>query len=488
MGNASDIDRRAVLKNALAAIDEMQNKLDALERANREPIAVIGIGCRFPGSADTPDSFWQVMREGADVIKEIPPERWDIGTHFDPDPESPGKMYVRCGGFLEEVDKFDAHFFGISPREALSLDPQHRLLLEVAWETLENAGQDPDKLIGSRTGVFVGITTNDYAQLLKAKGPHGINAYHLTGNHPNFASGRIAYILGLQGPTMSVDTACSSSLVSVHLACQSLRTGECDLALAGGVNLLLSPSETVATCKARMLANDGRCKTFDAGADGYARGEGCGLVLLKRLSGAVADGNIIHALIRGSAVNQNGAGSGLTVPSATAQQAVIRDALTRAGVDPLQVSYVEAHGTGTSLGDPIEMRALNTIFGKGRRPDRPLMVGTVKTNIGHLESSAGIAGLIKVVLALQHQEIPPLLHLREFNPSVPWDEIPVVIPTRRTQWISESGSRIAGVSSFGGSGTNAHIVVEEAPRVKAAPSQWERPLQVLALSAKTPGV
>jgi len=487
MNGKSAQDSREVIKNALAAIDRLQKKLDAAERSKREPIAVIGMGCRFPGRADNPDSFWRLMNDGVDAIREIPPDRWDIDAFYDPDPEAPGKIYVRCGGFLDRIEDFDAHFFGVSPREALSMDPQHRLLLEVVWETLENAGQDPDKLIGSQTGVFMGISLNDYGQLLKAKGPRNVDAYHMTGNHPNFASGRVSYILGLQGPTMTVDTACSSSLVSVHLACQSLRAGECNLALAGGVNIILSPLEIVSMCKAHMLAADGRCKTFDARANGYARGEGCGVVALKRLSDAMTNGDTIHALIRGSAVNQDGASSGLTVPNAAAQQAVIREALARAGVEPLQVSYVEAHGTGTPLGDPIEVRALNAILGKDRPADQPLMIGTVKTNIGHLESSAGVAGLIKVVLALQHKEIPPLLHLQELNPSVSWNDVPIVIPTKRTPWISRTGPLIAGVSSFGGSGTNAHIVLEEAAKSEAVPVVSDRPYHILALSAKTPG-
>jgi malonyl CoA-acyl carrier protein transacylase len=485
MSEEKDIARRKILKNALAAIDEMQGKIDALEQQKRGPIAIVGMGCRFPGGAEDPEALWALMRDGIDATKEIPSDRWNPETYYDSDPETPGKMYVRRGGFLNRVDQFDAHFFGISPREAMSLDPQHRLLLEVVWEALENAGENPERLAGTRTGVFVGLTTNDYAQLLKLKGPDAIDAYYLTGNHPNFASGRISYFLGLQGPTLTVDTACSSSLVTIHLACQSLRAEECHLALAGGVNLILSPFETITACKARMLSSDGHCKTFDARADGFSRGEGCGILVLKRLSDALRDGDTIHAVIRGSAVNQDGASSGLTVPNPAAQQAVIREALSRAGVDPSEVSYVEAHGTGTSLGDPIEIRALSAVMGEGRSAGTPLMIGTVKTNIGHLESAAGVAGLIKVVLALKHQEIPPLLHLRKLNPSVAWNDVPITIPTKRTPWIASTGPRIAGLSSFGGSGTNAHIILEEAPKPERVRVECERQNHVLTLSAKT---
>jgi myxalamid-type polyketide synthase MxaB len=485
MGNNSVTDRRLILQKALNALEEMQGKLDAAENSKNEPIAIVGIGCRFPGGSENPESFWKLMQEGGNAVREIPADRWDPEAFYDSDPDAPGKMYIRQGGFLECIDRFDANFFGISPREALSLDPQHRLLLEIAWETLENAGQNPDLLVGSPTGVFVGLTINDYGHLLKFNGPHTIDAYHMTGNHPNFAAGRLSYFLGLQGPSLTVDTACSSSLVTVHLACTSLRSGECGMALAGGVNLILSPFETITACKARMLAPDGLCKTFDARADGFTRGEGCGLLALKRLSDALKNGDKIHAVIRGSAVNQDGAGSGLTVPNVHAQEQVIRKALERAGVNPRQVNYVEAHGTGTALGDPIEIRALSAVFGKDRFPEKPLVIGTVKTNIGHLESAAGIAGLIKVVLAMQHGEIPPLLHLRKLNPYISWEETGVALAGEKIPWNGGTAPRIAGVSSFGGSGTNAHVILEEAPLIAPAEAMPERPLHLLALSAKT---
>ncbi len=484
-GTSEQADRRAVLREALLALERMQAKLDAVERAKTEPIAVIGMGCRFPGGADDPEGFWRILRGGVNAVTEVPPDRWDVDAYYDPDPDAPGKMYTRHGGFLERVDAFDPQFFGISPREALMMDPQHRLVLEVSWEALERAGQAPERLAGSRTGVFIGITTSEYANLLGHGETNRLDAYYLTGTCLNFAAGRLSYLLGLHGPSMTLDTACSSSLVTVHLACQSLRTGDCDLALAGGVNLILLPGGTIMTCRARMLAADGRCKTFDAKADGFVRAEGCGVVVLKRLSDALADEDPILALIRGSAVNQDGRSSGITVPNKLAQEAVIREAVTRAGVEPAQVSYVEAHGTGTPLGDPIEVRALAAVLGEGRAADRPFMIGSVKTNMGHLEAAAGVAGLMKVVLALGHREIPPHLHLTELNPYIAWNHMRVVIPTELTPWLAVDGRRIAGVSSFGASGTNAHVVLEEAPAREPVPATVERPRQLLTLSAKS---
>ena len=450
-----------------------------------EPIAIVALGCRFPGGVIDAQSFWQLLHAGTDAIGKVPADRWDGDAYFDENRELCGTMYTQAGGFLDRVDGFDAHFFGISPREALSMDPQQRLLLEVGYEALENAPLGSSRSAAERTGVFVGITNNDYAQLLLRGGYDQIDPYFVTGNSLNAAAGRLSYILGLQGPSMTVDTACSSSLVAVHLACQSLANGECDQALAGGVNLILSPATFIATCQSQMLSPDGRCKTFDASANGYGRGEGCGVVVLKRLSDALAAGNQVLALIRGSAVNQDGASGGFTVPNGQSQQQLLREALARAGVEPREVSYVEAHGTGTSLGDPIEMGALSAVLCEGRSAERPLVVGSVKTNIGHLESAAGIAGLIKTVLALQHGEIPSHRHFRDPNPHIPWDEIPVVVPTENRPWESEDGKRIAGVSAFGFSGTNAHVVLESAPQGVSAASAVERPLHVLTLSAKT---
>ncbi len=472
------IARMSPLKLAFAA----QKLRERNQLLTAEPVAIIGLGCRFPG-AESPEEFWTLLREGREGIREVPPSRWDIDAYYDPDPDAPGKMYTRHGGFLRQVDGFDAGFFGITPREARGLDPQQRLLLEVGWEALEHAGISPARLFGSATGVFVGIGNSEYAQrILRTGDPAKIDAYLSTGNALSVAAGRLAYTLGLGGPCMALDTACSSALVAIHLACQSLRAGESTLALAGGVNLLLAPEITINFCRARMLAVDGRCKTFDVAADGYVRGEGCGLVVLKRLSDAVADGDRVLALIRGTAINQDGASGGITVPSGPAQVEVIRSALAAGGVEPEQIDFVEAHGTGTSLGDPIEIAALAEVFGASHSRARPLRVGAVKTNIGHLETAAGIAGLIKLVLALEHQAMPPSLHLREPNPRIDWAGIPVEVNASLREW--PAGRRLAGVSSFGFSGTNAHVVIEEAPSLPRAPREApEQPVHVLVLSA-----
>jgi acyl transferase domain-containing protein len=472
-------------KQALIALRRMRARLEEVERDRTEPIAVVGIGCRFPGEANSADEYWSLLRNGVDAVTEVPPDRWDVDAFYDPDPEKPGKMYTRYGAFVKDVDRFDAPFFRITPREAASMDPQQRLLLEVAWEALEHAGCAPDTLVGTETGVFVGIATSDYGGiLLQASGYTRLDTYFGTGNAYNAASGRLSYVLGLQGPCLAIDTACSSSLVAVHLACQSLRQRECGMALAGGVNVILTPGITVNFCRARMLAADGRCKTFDASADGYVRGEGCGVVVLKRLSDAVADGDRILALIRGSAVNQDGRSGGFTAPNELAQQALIRRALAAAKLEPADVSYVEAHGTGTSLGDPIEIHALAGVFGD-RPADRPLMVGSVKTNFGHLEAAAGIAGLIKTVLALKHREIPPHLHFKQLNPHISLDGFACEIPTHAKPWQNPGGRLVAGVSSFGFSGTNSHVVLEAPPDEPAPAPGPERPAHVLTLSAKS---
>jgi acyl transferase domain-containing protein/SAM-dependent methyltransferase/acyl carrier protein len=469
------------VKRALLEIRELREKLDQVERQKTEPIAIVGLGLRFPGGANDPESFWQLLRDGVDAIAEVPPDRWDINAYYDADPDKPGKMSTRFGAWLADVDKFDPYFFGIAPREAASMDPQHRLLLEVSWEALEHAGQSPEKLMGSQTGVFVGISNSDYFRMVYADPDH-IDTYAATGNTYSVAAGRLSYLLGLHGPNLAIDTACSSSLVAVHLAAQSLRNGECNLALAGGVSLILTPEVHINFSKSRMMAADGRCKTFDVAADGYVRGEGCGMIALKRLSDAVADGDNILAVVRGAAINHDGRSGGLTAPNGPAQEAVIREALANSGVAPREVSYVEAHGTGTSLGDPIEVRALGAVLGQGREAANPLMIGSVKTNVGHLEAAAGIAGLIKAVLALQHKEIPPHLHLKTLNPFIPWADLPITVPTERAPWV---GKRLAGVSSFGFSGTNAHVILEEAPVLEHTLVGAERPLHLLTLSAKS---
>jgi len=481
------------LRRAFLAIEELQARLEAAERARREQIAIVGLGCRLPGGVDGPEAFWRLLRDGVDAIGAIPANRWDVDAFYDPDPGVPGKMSQRLGGFLAGVDRFDPQFFGIAPREAASMDPQQRLLLEVAWEALEHAGQAPARLVGSPTGVFVALTTSDYMQVhLSTRGLDGLDAYYASGVAHSIASGRISYVLGLEGPSLSIDTACSSSLVAIHLAAQSLRSGESTLALAGGVNLMLSPENSITLSKYQMLAPDGRCKFGDARADGFVRGEGCAMVVLKRLADAVADGDRVLAVISGSAVNQDGASSGLTAPNGPAQEAVVRAALADARLAPHEVSYVEAHGTGTALGDPIELQALGAVFGPARAAGEPLVVGSVKTNLGHLEATAGIAGLIKLVLMLQHGAIPASLHFATPSPHIPWDELPVRVPTALEPWAT-GGKRVAGVSSFGFSGTNAHVIVEAAPPVKgphaeavpAGLAAHERPLQLLALSAKS---
>ncbi len=467
---------------ALLAL-ELQNRLDEIEHQKHEPIAIIGMSCRFPGG-DTPEEFWNLLENGGDAITEVPRDRWDVDRYYDADSNAPGKTTTRSGGFVQNVEQFDPHFFGIAPREAIGMDPQQRFLLEVAWEALENAGQAPADLMGSKTGVFVGMCGGDYFHMQLQNGLEAIDAYLASGTAHSIASGRLSYILGLQGPSLSVDTACSSSLVAIHLAVQSLRKGECNMALAGGANLLLSPETTIALSRAKMMSPDGRCKTFDSRADGFVRSEGCGVLILKRLSDAVADGDNILALIRGSAMNQDGRSNGLTAPNGPSQESVIREALVDAGVTPDQISYVEAHGTGTSLGDPIEVQALAAVLGTGHSHDNPIMLGSVKTNIGHAEGAAGVAGVIKVIMALQHQQIPPHLHLQIPNPYIPWERLPVEVPTALTPWNPE-GQRLAGVSSFGFSGTNVHIVLEEAPIfVPAQDKTLERPLHLLTLSAK----
>lgn len=380
-----------------------------------EPIAIIGIGCRFPdgrkgtGGVRGPHAFWSMLTDGVDAIVEVPGDRWNSKVFYHPDPASaPGTVGTRLGGFLDGIDRFDPGFFGISPREAAHMDPQQRLLLEVAWEALEDGGQPIERLDGEKVGVFVGIAAYDYAEI-----QHGMNNRELITAHTNtglalsIAANRISYIFNFTGPSVAVDTACSSSLVACHLACQSLATGESRVALVGGVNAILKPEPTIGFSRASMLAPDGRCKTFDARANGYTRGEGAGVVVLKRLRDAEADGDRIYAVIRGSAVNQDGHTIGMTVPGEEAQAAMLREAYARAGIDPAEIQYVEAHGTGTPVGDPIETRALGAVLSAGRDADRPCILGSVKTNIGHLEAAAGIAGLIKASLAIHHRRIPP---------------------------------------------------------------------------------
>lgn len=457
-----------LLRRALKAIQDLERRLADEKARTRQPVAVIGMSCRFPG-ADSPGEFWRLLVDGRDMIGPFPRDRRGGGGG-----PSPWK-----GGFIEGIDLFDPRFFGISPREAETMDPQQRLVLEGAWHALEHAGQPARPLVGSSTGVFVGVTTSDYARLLQG----AEDVYAATGGALNAISGRLSYVLGLQGPCMAVDTACSSSLVATHLACQSLRAGECDLALAAGVNALLSEEAFALFSKWGMLAPDGRCKTFDHRADGFTRGEGCGVLVLKRLADAERDGDRILALLHGSAVNQDGRSSGLSVPNGLAQEKVLRAALDRAGLEAGAVDYVEAHGTGTNLGDPIEVEALGAVYGS-REAHRPLAIGSVKTNLGHLESASGVAGLCKLILSLHHETLPPHLHYESPNPRIPWGDFPVVVPTEVTPWPRGERPRYGGVSSFGFTGTNAHVIVGEAPAPAPRPAESTRPC-VVPLSARS---
>ena len=456
----------------------------------RRGFAVLGYAVRFPGAADV-DAFWDVLTDARSTVSEVPPDRWDVDEFYDPDPDTPGKMVSRRAGFIDDVAGFDAPFFGVSAREAMYMDPQHRLMLELAWSSLEHAGIAPLSLTGTQTGVFMGLSTHEFlGMLVRLRSAEDIDIYSGTGTSPAAGAGRISFRLGLQGPSVVVDTACSSSLVAVHQACQALDAGDCDLALVGGVNVILTPVPMINFSRARMLAPDGLCKTFDAAADGYVRGEGCGVVVLKRVGDAIGDGDPIRAVIRGSAVNQDGASGGLTVPNGGAQQKVIAEALRRSGVGGGDVDYLEAHGTGTSLGDPIEVQAAGAVFGEGRDPQRPLLIGSVKTNIGHLEAASGIAGLIKVVLSLEHGMLPKHLHFHQPSPHIPWDRLPVRVVDEATPWQRSGRRRMAGVSAFGFSGTNAHVLLEEAPFTIAVADATPEPARdryrILPLSARTP--
>ncbi|MEC3957782.1 type I polyketide synthase [Nocardia sp. CDC153] len=457
------------------------------DNLQRDPIAIVGIGCHFPGGAVTPDAYWDMLCAGVDATRELPRDRWEVGKFYDPDPAKLGKMSTFRGGFLEQVDQFDAHFFGISPREAIWLDPQQRLLLRAVWEALEDAGQDADRLAGSDTGVFVGGFTLDY-KLLQNYGVHSryeLQAHSATGMMMTMLANRLSHAFDFRGPSLTVDTACSGSLVALHLATQAIWNGECAQAVVGGVNVMLAPNMTIAESKGGFLSPDGRCKTFDASANGYARGEGAGVVLLKPLARAQADRDSIYALVRGTAVTQDGHTNGITVPNGDSQEAAMRAAYARAGVSPHEVQYVEAHGTGTPLGDPIEATAIGRVLSVNRREGDPILVGSVKTNIGHLEAAAGVAGLIKTALCLKHGRIPANLHLKEPNPAIPFAEFGLRVPTQLTEWPATSGPRYAGVNSFGFGGTNAHAVLQGPPRQQPVPPRGEDRRRVVVLSART---
>ena len=470
-------------KKALLALKQMQSKLEVLEKAQHEPIAIVGIGCRFPG-ANNPQEFWQLLANAQDAITQIPPEHWDKDQYYDEQPK-PGKICNNYGGFVPHLKEFDASFFRIAPREAASLDPQQRLLLEVSWEAFENAAIAADQIKGSQTGVFIGISATDYWHQLLSRKQSEIDAYLTTGNTHSLASGRLSHFFNFTGPSISLDTACSSSLVAVHLAIKSLRSRECNLALVGGVNRLISPKVSINFSQAKMLSPDGRCQTFDQAANGFVRSEGCGIVVLKRLSDAIADRDNIRAVLLGSAVNQDGRTSSITTPNSLSQQAVIKQALENGKVEAQQVSYLETHGTGTSLGDLIEVEALSSVFGNNQE----LILGAVKTNIGHLESASGIASLIKTVLALENESIPANLHLKNPNEKIAWHNLPFKLPQNAIAWQKSEQPRIAGVSAFGFSGTNSHILIRESEiretREKGRPGDGKTNLCLFTLSARS---
>ncbi len=452
--------------------------------ATAEPVAIIGIGCRFPGGADTPQAFWESLCQGRDAVTQVPPDRWKVQDFLDDDPSAPGKTNTSWGGFIDGVDLFDPEFFGISPREAAQMDPQQRLLAEVAWEALEDAGVVTDQLAGSATGVFIGIATGDYGHL-QLQDFNRIDAYTGTGNAFSIAANRLSYLFDLRGPSIAIDTACSSSLVAVHQACLSLAQGDCSMALAGGVNLILSPALAINFSKARAMAPDGRCKAFDARADGYVRSEGAGVVVLKPLAGALADGDPIYAVISGGAINQDGRTNGLMAPNPHAQEAVLRTAYARADVRPDQVHYVEAHGTGTLLGDPIEAKALSAVVAPGRDPALPCVIGSVKSNLGHLEAAAGIAGLIKVALMVSNRMVPPSLHYHQPNPHIAFQDLSLRVAGSLEPWPCQDGPAVAGVSAFGFGGTNAHLVVQECPPRLPAGGADDGRAHLLAISARS---
>lgn len=472
------------LRRALVALREMRARLEAVEKARREPIAIVGYSCRLPGGANNPALFWELLKAERTTITDTPPDRYDIEMFYDPDREATGKIVTRRASYVDDIYGFDPLFFGISPREAVTMDPQQRMLLELIWEALEDAAIAPDSIAGTETGVFAGVSMSDYHRMAYADN-RLINGYTGTGTNNGALAGRLSYQLGVHGPSFAIDTACSSTLVAVHQAVVSLRSGESDMALAGGASALLAPGIFITFSKAQMLGEDGLCKTFDADANGYVRGEGGGMFVLKRLSDAEADGDIILGLIRGSAVNQDGRSNGLTAPNGLAQAACIRTALKNAGLQPAEVNFLEAHGTGTKLGDPIEVEALGSVFNEGRSPDDPLLISSVKANIGHLEGSSGAASLAKVLLALEHKEIPAHVNYKTPNPLIPWDQLYLKVADEATPWQSGDRPRIAGISGYGFGGTNAHILVQEAPPAPVREGYPERPRHLVALSAKS---
>ncbi len=462
---------------------------NAADDSSFAPIAIVGLGCRFP-KAPNVSAYWRMLLEGVDAITEVPPERWDADSFYDERPATPRKTVSRWGGFIDNIDSFDAYFFGISPREAMSVDPQQRLLLEAAWEAIENAGIPRDQLAGSRTGVFIGVCTDDYGTL-GSSNLSNISTYYAPGSARCSTAGRLAFVYGLHGPAVAVDTACSSSLTALHIACGSIQRGDCSMALAGGVNIMLLPNKAIGFSQANMLSPDGHCKAFDASANGFVRGEGAGIVVLKPLARALADGDRVYAVIRATASNNDGAGITYMAPSRSMQGELLLDACQIAGISPDSVQYVEAHGTGTRVGDPVEFGALSDALGKNRSKDQICWVGSCKSNIGHLEAAAGVAGLIKAALSIYHRTIPPNLHYSTPNPAIPWEQIPFRVPTEVIPWPEGQGIARAGVNSFGISGTNVHVLLEESPQQEkqSAASQQTNPAEeaeILALSAHAP--